>query len=136
MSEELPRPRTGKIRAAVQYSGIGRSSLYELAPQYEGLFLKFKKSTLVNFEVLDRIINALPPAKIKAPPAKKKSSSNAATTTTLSSKPSPASACESQSNQPSVLLHPRKHSTVPRSDQTVVAAARAAAVHQHLRDQS
>jgi hypothetical protein len=60
------RPRTGKIPDAVEYSGIGRSSLYELAPQYEGLFVKFRDSTLVNFEVLDRIIDELPPAKIKA----------------------------------------------------------------------
>jgi hypothetical protein len=67
MSEKVQRPRAGKIRAAVQYSGIGRSSLYELAPQHDGLFLKFRNSTLVNFEVLDQIINALPQAKIKAP---------------------------------------------------------------------
>jgi hypothetical protein len=60
------RPRTGKIPDAVEYSGIGRSSFYELAPQYEGLFVKFRDSTLVNFEVLDRIIDELPPAKIKA----------------------------------------------------------------------
>jgi hypothetical protein len=72
VSEESLRPRTGKIRAAVQYSGIGRSSLYELAPQHEGLFLKFGDSTLVNFEVLDRIIDGLPPAKIKTPPKRKR----------------------------------------------------------------
>jgi hypothetical protein len=69
---EISRPRSGRIRAAVQYSGIGRSKLYELAPQYQGLFLKAGNSTLVNFEVLDQIIDALPPAKIKAPAQKRK----------------------------------------------------------------
>ena len=60
------RPRAGKIPAAVQYSGISRSSLYELAAEYEGLFLKAGHSTLVNFSKLDEILDALPPAKIKA----------------------------------------------------------------------
>jgi hypothetical protein len=66
MSKEVLRPRTGKIPAAVQYSGIGRSSLYEIAAEHEGLFIKFRDSTLVNFDKLDEIIDSLPPAKIKA----------------------------------------------------------------------
>jgi len=65
MSEELTRPRTGKIKAAVAYSGLSRSTLYELAPEYEGLFLKRGKSTLVDFGKLDEILDQLPTANIR-----------------------------------------------------------------------
>jgi hypothetical protein len=70
MSSTESKRRLGKLPAAIEYCGIGRSSLYELAPQHPGLFVKFKGATLVNFAVLDRILDALPPARIKAPPKK------------------------------------------------------------------
>jgi len=58
------RPRTGKIPAATAYSGISRSILYELAAKHPGLFLKNGGATLVSFDVLDQIVDALPHAKI------------------------------------------------------------------------
>ena len=66
MSDEFLRPRIGKIKTAVKYSGLSRTVLYELAPQNDGLFLKFGTSTLVDFSVLDQILDRLPTAKIRA----------------------------------------------------------------------
>jgi hypothetical protein len=54
------RPRMGKLPAAVEYSGRSRSRLYELAAQYPDLFRKDGASTLVDFDVLDRILDAFP----------------------------------------------------------------------------
>jgi hypothetical protein len=62
-----PRPRFGKIPAAVAYSGRSRARLYVLAGQHEGLFKKDGGSTIVDFDILDQILDALPVAKIKAP---------------------------------------------------------------------
>ena len=59
------RPRFGKIPTAMRYSGIGRSKLYELAANNPGLFRKSGFTTLVDFEVLDAILNNLPMAVIK-----------------------------------------------------------------------
>jgi hypothetical protein len=61
------RPRSGKIPQAVEYSGIGRSTLYELAPQFPGLFKKNGAATLVDFDILDVIIDQLPLAEITPP---------------------------------------------------------------------
>jgi hypothetical protein len=69
---ESPRPRSGKIPAAIRYSGIGRSSLYELASEHEKLFVKFGRSTLVNFDELDRILSELPAAQLKQARMKEK----------------------------------------------------------------
>ena len=62
---ENPRPRASKISAAIKYSGIGRSTLYNIAPKYAGLFRKLGSSTLVDLNVLDKVIDELPPAEIK-----------------------------------------------------------------------
>jgi hypothetical protein len=61
------RPRSGNLRTAEIYSGMSRSSLYELAAVYRGLFKKAGASTIVDFDVLDRVIDALPAAEIKPP---------------------------------------------------------------------
>jgi hypothetical protein len=61
------RPRLGRIPTARVYSGLGRSSLYRLAGMTPGLFKKHGKSTLVDFEVLDRVLDALPVAAISKP---------------------------------------------------------------------
>jgi hypothetical protein len=58
-------PRFGKIRIATQYSGLGRSKLYELAAEHRGLFRKSGVTTLVDFQILDEILNSLPLAEIK-----------------------------------------------------------------------
>lgn len=60
-------PRFGSIPRAIDYSGRSRSRLYQLAAAHRGLFVKDGKSTLVDFAVLDLILDGLPLAKIKAP---------------------------------------------------------------------
>jgi hypothetical protein len=60
-----PNPRFGTIPRAVDYSGRSRSRLYQLAAKHAGLFRKDGKSTLVDFSVLDQILDKLPVAKIK-----------------------------------------------------------------------
>jgi hypothetical protein len=62
MSSENERPRSGKIPAAVKRSGIARSSLYKLRAQYPELFRKLGAATLIDFDVLDRVIDELPTA--------------------------------------------------------------------------
>jgi hypothetical protein len=59
-------PRFGSIPRAIDYSGRSRSRLYQLAAKHEDLFRKDGGSTLVDFAVLDRILDGLPLAKIKA----------------------------------------------------------------------
>jgi hypothetical protein len=62
-----PRPRSGTINTAVAYSGIGRSSLYMLAVKHPTLMKKLGDRTLIDFDVLDQILNDLPPAVINVP---------------------------------------------------------------------
>ena len=61
----MSRPRFGKIPTASQYSGHSRSTLYVLAAKNPDLFKKSGRSTLVDFDVLDRLLDQLPPAAIK-----------------------------------------------------------------------
>jgi hypothetical protein len=63
-----PNPRFGTIPRAVDYSGRSRSRLYQLAAKHAGLFRKDGKSTLVDFAILDQILDELPVAKIKDAP--------------------------------------------------------------------
>jgi hypothetical protein len=65
MSMPSTLPRFGTIPRAVDYSGRSRSRLYQLAAKHEGLFRKDGKSTLVDFTILDQILDELPIAKIK-----------------------------------------------------------------------
>jgi hypothetical protein len=68
------RPRSGSVKAACEYSGIGRSSLYVEAARHPGLFKKWNGpggKTIVDFDMLDSIIDALPSIDIKPPAAKK-----------------------------------------------------------------
>jgi hypothetical protein len=69
MSLVETRHRFGKIPAAVEYSGISRPRLYQLAAAWPGLFRKNGTATLVDFDVLDRILDGLPIATIKPPRA-------------------------------------------------------------------
>jgi hypothetical protein len=54
----------GRIPTAKQRSGLGRGALYQLAGQHTGLFRKYGAATLVDLDLLDEILAALPPAKI------------------------------------------------------------------------
>jgi len=65
MTTVAPRPRFGRIKNAVSYSGRSRGRLYQLASQHAGLFRKDGSSTLVDFDALDRILDALPVADIQ-----------------------------------------------------------------------
>jgi hypothetical protein len=64
--QRAQRPRFDRIPAAVAYSGISRSRLYQWAGKRPGLFVKNGTATLVNLGVLDELLDALPPAEIKA----------------------------------------------------------------------
>jgi hypothetical protein len=64
-SDASLRPRFGSIWRAVDYSGRSRARLYQLAANHAGLFRKDGKSTLVDFVILDQILDKLPVAKIK-----------------------------------------------------------------------
>jgi hypothetical protein len=68
MPFENMRPRAGKIPAAIKRSGIARSSLYKLRAKYPELFRKLGSATLIDFDVLDRVIDELPIAEIKETP--------------------------------------------------------------------
>jgi hypothetical protein len=59
------RPRWARIAGAVEYSGIGRSKLYEYASGHPGLFRKDGKSVIVDLDLLDRIIGGFKVAQIK-----------------------------------------------------------------------
>ena len=70
-NESLGRPRFGKLPAAVEYSGMSRARLYQLAALTPGLFRKNGTATVVDFSVLDQILDALPAAKIAIKPPKR-----------------------------------------------------------------
>jgi hypothetical protein len=67
----LVRPRSGRIKDAVVYSGFARSKLYELAAEHRGLFRKAGARVIVDYDVLDAIIAALPHAEIRPPRIKR-----------------------------------------------------------------
>ena len=67
-TRQNPRPRFGKIPTAVTYSGVCRSKLYQAAADHPDLFRKHGKSTLVDFDVLDRVLDKLTMAKIQPLP--------------------------------------------------------------------
>jgi hypothetical protein len=68
MPTAITRPRAGSISDAMAYSGIGRSKLFEYAEKNPGLFKKNGRVNIVDFRLLDQIIDALPTGKIKPPP--------------------------------------------------------------------
>jgi hypothetical protein len=74
------RRRSGRIRHAVEESGLSRSYLYERAadPKYAGLFRKAGKTVIVDFDVLYRVVDDLPCAEIKPPKERVKRTARAA----------------------------------------------------------
>ena len=83
------RPRFGKIPTANAYSGLGRTSLYELAEQHQGLFKKYGTSTLVDFDILDQILDQLPDAVINVSSAKASGDQASATASECDSRKAP-----------------------------------------------
>jgi hypothetical protein len=65
--QAVGRPRSGRIKHALAHFGLSRTRLYEYAAEHAGLFKKDGRSVIVDFDILDRIITDLPPAKIKTP---------------------------------------------------------------------
>jgi hypothetical protein len=63
--EQELAPRFGRIDAAVARSGVSRSRIYEWGRRTPGLIVKNGSSSLVNFEIFDQLLDALPPAKLK-----------------------------------------------------------------------
>ncbi len=59
-------PRFGRIPAAEARSGLKRGALYELAAKHRGLFRKAGEATIVDLELLDKILSELPAAEIGA----------------------------------------------------------------------
>jgi hypothetical protein len=55
------------------YSGFGRMKLYAEAAANPNLFRKAGAATLVDFDVLDLILDHLPPAKISPPKSRNRS---------------------------------------------------------------
>jgi len=56
--------RFGRIPVARRYSGLSRSKLYEMAAHHRGLFRKADGATIVDLEMLDKILADLPAADI------------------------------------------------------------------------
>jgi hypothetical protein len=83
------RPRLGKIPAATAYSGRSRTRLYEWAAQYAGLFKKDGASTLVDFDILDEILDQLPDAVINVSAAAAPEDQAPATASECDSKSAP-----------------------------------------------
>jgi hypothetical protein len=56
------RPRFGKVSEAIAHSSVCRSRLYEWAgkPENAGLIKKNGAASIVDFNVLDRILDDLP----------------------------------------------------------------------------
>jgi hypothetical protein len=59
--------RFGRIPEATERSGLSRSSLYKLAATHKGLFKKHGSATIVDFQILDEILEAAPDAQLTAP---------------------------------------------------------------------
>jgi len=64
-----PRKRRfGRVAEAVAYAAVSRSRLYEWAKKNQKLFRKNGNFTIVDFEVLDQILDELPVADLKPSP--------------------------------------------------------------------
>jgi hypothetical protein len=64
MSIQPTEKRWGRIPDAIARSGLGRSFLYKLAAEHPGLFRKHGTATVVDFQVLDAILEAAPAAEL------------------------------------------------------------------------
>lgn len=57
--------RFGHIRDAIIYAGVSRSGLYNMAARRPDLFRKNGYATLVDFTVLDEMLDQFPVAELK-----------------------------------------------------------------------
>jgi hypothetical protein len=68
--KQRSRPRFARIPEALTYAGISKSRFYEWARERPELVRKNGRASLVDFEVFDEILNALPTADLKATAAR------------------------------------------------------------------
>jgi hypothetical protein len=68
MSLQFPTlpPRFGRIPAALAHAGVSRSRLYEWAREHPQLLRKNGRRSLVDFRLLDKILDDLPIAQLKS----------------------------------------------------------------------
>jgi hypothetical protein len=66
MIDSMP-PRFGRISEAMQYAAVSRSRLYEWGREKPTLFRKNGRATLIDFRELDKILDGLPAASLRAP---------------------------------------------------------------------
>jgi hypothetical protein len=66
--EAAPPRRWSRVPQACDHSGMSKSSLYKIASQNPGLFRKHGRSTFVDLQMLDKIIEDAPPAELATPP--------------------------------------------------------------------
>ena len=58
--------RFGRVADAVAYASVSSSRLYEWAKKNQKLFRKNGNFTIVDFEILDQILDELPVADLKS----------------------------------------------------------------------
>lgn len=65
---DFPRSqrRFGRVPEAAAYAGISKTRLYAWAKRNKGLFRKNGYATIVDFNVLDQVLNELPVADLKS----------------------------------------------------------------------
>jgi hypothetical protein len=63
-ADPIGKRRWGRITQAIDYCGLSRTSLYTLAARHTGLFKKHGSATIVDFNVLDKILEANPDAEV------------------------------------------------------------------------
>ena len=64
MDTQQPQ-RFGRIDQALAYAGVSRSRLYEWGREHPKLMRKNGRASIVDFRVLDEILDALPVAALK-----------------------------------------------------------------------
>ena len=65
-SRQKLRPRFGRVHEALTYAAVSRSRLYEWGRQNPKLFRKNGSRSLIDFDLLDTILDELPVAHLKA----------------------------------------------------------------------
>ena len=58
------QPRFGRLPDAEKRSGLKRGALYKLAAKHPGVFKKCGAATIIDLELLDDVLAALPAANI------------------------------------------------------------------------
>jgi hypothetical protein len=65
MSTEATEAKSfGRIPEAIARSGLSKGSLYNLAAKHPGLFRKMGSATIVDFRILNEVLDALPAAEL------------------------------------------------------------------------